>query len=58
MKYLGIYTLVIIVLSALALNGNKVFYTLANAYNYLIVGGIVVIAIGIFAYQVLNRKSV
>jgi FtsH-binding integral membrane protein len=57
MKYLAIYAIVIIALSALALSGNKVLYILASAYQYLIYGVIGVVAVVIVAYGFIEEKN-
>jgi FtsH-binding integral membrane protein len=57
MKYLAIYAIVIIALSALALSGNKVLYILASAYQYLIYGVIGVVAVVIVAYGFIEEKT-
>jgi hypothetical protein len=57
MKYLATYVLFVIAISALALSGNKVFYILAAAYQYLIYGVIGVVAAIIVAYGFMEEKS-
>jgi hypothetical protein len=49
MKYLATYVLFVIAISALALSGNKIFFFLANLYQYaiyIVVAAIVVIIVG------------
>jgi FtsH-binding integral membrane protein len=57
MKHLAIYAIVIIALSALALSGNKAFYILASAYQYLIYGVVGVVAVVIVAYGFIEEKN-
>jgi hypothetical protein len=57
MKYLATYVLFIIAISALALSGNKVFFILAQAYNYLIYGVVGILVIIVFVAGFVADKN-
>jgi hypothetical protein len=49
MKYLATYAIFVIVISALALSGNKLFYALATVYEYgiyIVLGIVAIIIVG------------
>jgi hypothetical protein len=57
MKYLAIYALFVIVISALALSGNEIFYFFASLYQYGIYVFLGIVAIIIFGHAFITKEQ-
>jgi hypothetical protein len=57
MKYLATYAIFVIVISALALSGNKLFYALATVYEYGIYIFLGIVAIIIVGHAFITKEQ-